>query len=95
MTIGDGDTQIYYCKFDQDDELLACGYGDGMTRIYDTENGKLAYTLADMKSGSTMPVTCLQWRPQSTSLKTSNILVTATADGTVRHWHATSGKMLH
>lgn len=95
MTIGDGNTQVYYCKFDDQDELLACGYGDGMTRIYDTNSGKLAYTLADMKTTSSMPITCLQWRPTSSSLKTSNIIVTASADGTLTHWHATSGKMLH
>lgn len=95
MTIGDGNTQVYYCKFDDQDELLACGYGDGMTRIYDTQSGKLAYTLADMKSNSSMPITTLQWRPTTSSLKTSNIIVTGSADGTLTHWHATSGKMLH
>jgi len=95
MTIGDGDTQVYYCKFDDDDQLLACGYGDGVTRIYNTETGKLAFTLADMKNQSTMPVTCLKWRPNTSAMKTSNILVTSTADGTLRHWHATSGNLLH
>jgi len=48
-----------------------------------------------MKNNSTMPITCLQWRPNSTAMKTSNILVTSAADGTLRHWHATSGKLLH
>jgi WD40 repeat protein len=28
-------------------------------------------------------------------LKTTNILVTGSADGAIRHWHATSGKCLH
>ena len=95
MTIGDGDSQIYYCKFDDDDSYLACGYGDGMTRIYSTDTGKLSFTLVDMKLNSNMPVTCLQWRPSTASMKTANVLVTSTADGILRHWHATSGKLLH
>ena len=42
-----------------------------------------------------MPVTCIRWRPQSKQLKTMNVLVTAQADGSLKHWHATSGKCLH
>ena len=95
MTIGDGDTQVYCMKFDEEDIYLACGYGDGMTRIYNTDTGKLNYTLVDMEITQTMPVTCLLWRPQTSALKTNNVLVTGTADGILRHWHATSGKMLH
>jgi hypothetical protein len=42
-----------------------------------------------------MPVTALRWRPQTSSLKTANVLVSAQADGYLKHWHATSGKCLH
>lgn len=28
-------------------------------------------------------------------MKTANVLVTAQADGSLKHWHATSGKCLH
>lgn len=42
-----------------------------------------------------MPVTALRWRPQSTSMKTANVLVAAQADGWIKHWHATSGRCLH
>ncbi len=59
MTIGDGDSNLFQMKFDPEDNYLACGYGDGMVRIYNTESGKLSYTLADMEANSTMPVTCL------------------------------------
>jgi WD40 repeat protein len=82
-------------KFDDEDRYLACGYGDGMTRIYNTESGKLSYTLVDMEAESAMPVTCLLWRPISAGLKTANVIVAGTADGMLRHWHATSGKVLH
>jgi COMPASS component SWD3 len=95
MTIGDGDTQVFSMKFDAKDEYLACGYGDGMTRIYNTDSGKLSYTLADYNSDTAMPVTCLLWRPMSSTVKTANMLVTGHADGYLRHWHTTSGKCLH
>lgn len=42
-----------------------------------------------------MPVTAVAWRPVTPSMKTANVLVTAQADGTLKHWHATSGKCLH
>ena len=45
MTIGDGDSQVFAMKYSDDDQYLACGYGDGMTRIYNTKSGKLSYTL--------------------------------------------------
>ena len=95
MTIGDGDSQVFAIKFDEEDQYLACGYGDGMTRIYNTQTGKLSYTLQSLTSADEMPVTCVMWRPTSAALKTANILVTGSADGAIRHWHATSGKCLH
>ena len=42
-----------------------------------------------------MPVTSLRWRPVSSTMKTSNVLVTAQANGWIKHWHATSGRCLH
>jgi WD40 repeat protein len=82
-------------KFSDNDQYLASGYGDGMTRIYNTATGKLSYSLQNFNTGDDMPVTCLAWRPTSQALKTANILVTGSAEGAIRHWHATSGKCLH
>jgi WD40 repeat protein len=95
MTIGDGDSEVFCMKFDPEDRYLACGYGDGMTRIYNVDSGKLSYTLSGLSGNDEMPVTCLNWRPTSASLKTANVLVTGAADGALKHWHATSGKCLH
>lgn len=95
MTIGDGESQVFAMRYSDDDQYLACGYGDGMTRIYNTLSGKLSYTLQSLHSDDDMPVTCLAWRPTSSALKTANILVTGSADGAIRHWHATTGKCLH
>lgn len=41
-----------------------------------------------------MPVTCVRWRPTNSTMKTANVLVSSTADGWLKHWHATSGKCL-
>jgi WD40 repeat protein len=95
MTIGDGESEAFCMKFDPEDKYLACGYGDGMTRIYNSDTGKLSYTLSGLAGNDEMPITCLNWRPQSAALKTANVLVTGSADGCLKHWHATSGKCLH
>lgn len=42
-----------------------------------------------------MPVTALRWRPITSNFKTQNVLVSAQADGYLKHWHATSGRCLH
>lgn len=98
MTFGDGDSEVFCCKFDETESFLACGYGDGFIRIYNLENGKLSYTLHGLTADEdqlAMPVTALQWRPESAIHKTRNIIAATYADGTLKHWHATSGKLLH
>ena len=40
-------------------------------------------------------MTAVAWRPTNATMKTANVLVTAQADGSLKHWHATSGKCLH
>jgi COMPASS component SWD3 len=42
-----------------------------------------------------MPITAIRWRPLTTASKTKNVLISVHADGSVRHWHTTSGKCLH
>jgi len=95
MTIGDSDSSVFCAKFDPNDKYLAAGYGDGITRIYNMETQKLAFTLYGIGGNEEMPVADLAWRPITASMKTANVLVTAQADGTLKHWHATSGKCLH
>lgn len=66
-----------------------------MTRIYNIDTGKLAFTLMGSGGLEEMPVSAVAWRPQTATMKTANVLVTAQADGTLKHWHSTSGKCLH
>lgn len=100
MTLGDSQSEVFCAKFDPEDKYLACGFGDGAIRIYNMISGKLAFTLCGNVSSTgmmqdDMPVCGLRWRPQNESMKTSNVLVSIQADGSIKHWHATSGKCLH
>lgn len=100
MTLGDSNSEVFCAKFDPEDKYLACGFGDGAIRIYNMVSGKLAFTLCGNVSSAgimqdDMPVCGLRWRPQNESMKTSNVLVSIQADGSIKHWHATSGKCLH
>ena len=99
LTLGDSESEVFSCRFDPTDKYLACGFGDGAIRIYNTQTAKTAFTLCshlDMNGMSDdMPVTALRWRPQTATMKTANVLVAAYADGFLKHWHATSGKCLH
>jgi len=78
---------------------LACGFGDGAIRIYNTQSGKCSFTLCSVVdsfgASDDFPVTDIRWRPTNTGMKTANVLVSASADGWLKHWHATSGKCLH
>lgn len=95
-TFGDSDAAVFCARFSHDDRYLATGYGDGLTRIYNLATGKLSYTLQSFDSDeATLPVTAVAWRPTNATMKTANVLVTAQADGSLKHWHATSGKCLH
>ena len=95
-TFGDSEAAVFATKFSADDRYLATGFGDGLCRIYNMATGKLSYTLQSFDTeDSAMPVTAVAWRPVTAALKTANVLVTAQADGTLKHWHATSGKCLH
>ena len=36
MTLGDSESEVFTCRFDPTDKYLACGFGDGAIRIYNT-----------------------------------------------------------
>jgi WD40 repeat protein len=58
---------VFCAKFDPEDKYIACGYGDGIIRIFNLETGKLSFSLSgNMALSGTideMPVTGLRWRP--------------------------------
>ena len=69
MTFGDSNSEVFCTKFDPEDRYIACGYGDGIIRIYNLETGKLAFNLGGYITYSgghileEMPVTGIRWRP--------------------------------
>lgn len=63
MTVGESQSEVFCAKFDPEDRYVACGYGDGVVRIFNLETGKLSFSLSG--GIDEMPVTGLRWRPQS------------------------------
>jgi WD40 repeat protein len=64
LTFGEAASEVFCAKFDPSDKYLACGYADGMTRIYNIATQKLSFTLQGAITDD-MPITALAWRPQS------------------------------
>lgn len=67
MTVGDSTSEVFCAKFDPEDRYIACGYGDGVVRVFNLETGKVAFNLSGNSVVSSfleeMPVTGLRWRP--------------------------------
>ena len=42
-----------------------------------------------------MPTTQIRWRPATSMAVTKNVLISVNANGSLQHWHTTSGKLLH
>ena len=98
--IGESGSAVQSVRFDPQDKYLAIGCEDGSIKIFNVSNSKLVYTLNQKKSDSSgeeekRPSTCIRWRPTIGSARTKNVLISVHADGSVQHWHTTSGKSLH
>ncbi|KAI8923733.1 quinon protein alcohol dehydrogenase-like superfamily [Entophlyctis helioformis] len=90
------DTEIYSTKFSPDEEYIALGCGDSRIMIFSTKtNAKETEFKTD--NGVRVPCTSLAFRPNSAAYKNKNVLVATCksyADGSIRHWHYTSGQLL-
>ncbi len=99
FTLGDYVHGLYSTKFDPSDTFIAAGYGDGFVRVFNNETGKMSFEFSAHAYAhgniDEMPVTSMRWRPQVTYSKTLHVLVTGQADGSIRHWHVTTGKCIH
>lgn len=95
LTVTDNPSEVFTTRFSPDGTLLAAGCGDGCVRVYSSKNGALLYELEnpDSKYGS-LPITAVRFRPTTAMSKTKNVLLVGSADGSVSHWHITSGKCL-
>ena len=92
--MGSTDTQTFCVQFDPHDKYLAQGCGDGTIRIYNVFNGKPSFILnKDMNPpNKTVQV---RWRPSACNAITKNVIISVNANGSLQHWHTTSGKLLN
>jgi COMPASS component SWD3 len=42
-----------------------------------------------------MPTTQIKWRPATGQGAVKNVIISVNANGSLQHWHTTSGKLLH
>mmetsp|Transcript_6833 Transcript_6833/g.6137 ORF Transcript_6833/g.6137 Transcript_6833/m.6137 type:complete len:352 (+) Transcript_6833:34-1089(+) len=94
ITISDNKSEIFCVKFSPDGKFLAAGCGDGAIRVFNVNNGTIAYNLQG-GSNIALPTTAIKFRPVTATTRTKNVFISANAAGSVQHWHMTSGKCLH
>ena len=83
-------TQSMTIRFDQEGKYLAQGCHDGKIRIWNVNTGNESYVLnKDMEHP--MPTMMVRWRPHQQE-RNKNVLLAVNADGSLQHWHMTSGK---
>lgn len=90
-TFSDGITDVLVCRYSPDGSYLATGSADGHIRIYHPRTTALLFTLPPL--GDAVPITALRWRGGGSS-KTKNVLIASSADGSIKHWHVPSQKVL-
>ena len=94
LDISDNPGEVFVTRFSPDGGLLAAGCGDGAVRVFHTETGRLSYNL-NVTSANGLPTTAIAFRPTTGASKTRNVLLAVNSDGSVQHWHVTSGRCLH
>ena len=96
VTISDCPSEVFCARFSTDGKFVAAGCGDGGVRIFNAATGRQAYSL-NVKAGGMggLPTTGIRFRPIGAASKTRNVMLVGNSDGSVSHWHMTSGKCLH
>jgi len=93
-TLGSMDTASFCVRYDPSDKYLAQGCGDGTIRIYNVFTGKQSFIL-NTGMEQPMPTTQIRWRPAASQAVTKNVIISVNANGSLQHWHTTSGRLLH
>jgi len=94
FVLADAEHEILCVRFSPDDLYLAAACSNGSIVVYNALTGKHTFTLA-AHDGDNLPLTQLRWRSHNFPGKTKHVLVAVGADGSVRHWHVPSKKLLH
>lgn len=91
QSIKDGTSEIYSIRWNEDDTQLACAKGNGFVNIYNSDL-ELKQVL-DCKITENLPISSIRWRPEKGLTK--NVLIAATSEGGLLHWHTSTGKLIH
>eukprot|EP00128_Syssomonas_multiformis_P010931 Colp12_sorted_trinity150504_noHs@35996 len=77
----------FCCRFHPDGNTFAIGYGNGTSRIYNSETGERLGLLQPVGLGAKeqLPITCLRYNPIH-----KHILTASGTDGSIRHWSTES-----
>ena len=92
--LGDVTTPTFCVRFDHNDKYIAAGRGDGSIAIFNVLTGKTSYMLNESME-EPMPTTIVRWRPICAPGVTKNVMIAANAEGSLTHYHTTSGKTLN
>ncbi|KAL2918545.1 hypothetical protein HK105_201946 [Polyrhizophydium stewartii] len=87
------DSEIYSLKFSSDEAYLALASGDARISVFSMQSNTRELVL-DPTLSDRVPCTSLCFRPDAAAFKNKSILAAAYADGSIRHWHYTSGQLL-
>eukprot|EP00999_Lentomonas_sp_LEN2_P002081 NODE_328_length_1629_cov_114.444740_g296_i0.p1 GENE.NODE_328_length_1629_cov_114.444740_g296_i0~~NODE_328_length_1629_cov_114.444740_g296_i0.p1 ORF type:complete len:364 (+),score=55.39 NODE_328_length_1629_cov_114.444740_g296_i0:70-1092(+) len=86
-------SEVFCVRYSPDGVYLCASCNDGYLKVY--KNGKEVYKFnAHGPNGIRTPSTCIRFKPPH-SAQHKNVLLVASADGEVSHWHITSGQRLH
>lgn len=89
--ISNDNSDVYCVRWNSDDSQLACARASGYISIYNS-NYELKQSL-DCKIQHSLPICSIRWRPEKGLTK--NVLLAATSEGAVMHWHSSSGKLIY
>jgi COMPASS component SWD3 len=96
FTISNVGSEVFCIRFSPDGKFLAAGCGDGSIRVFQAQNGTMAFNLrANGNSNDQNAITALKFRPVTASARTKNIFIAANSSGSCQQWHMTSAKLLH
>lgn len=86
-------------KFGHEDSLIACGFNDGLVRIYNmvksTKIAQVNTNVKDKETNQDTPVNAIRWRPHSEKIDSIGaVVLTANTNGKIFQFNAKTGKQL-
>lgn len=83
----EGKKELMVSRFGHEDSLIACGYADGLVRVFSANTEKPIYEVSVKEN---YPVCALRWRPSTTS--GTPILLAASTSGRLVQLGGKAGK---